>query len=123
MAQGRRPEIKSTFAERGRICRRRGRWPAFDFRVPRLRRLERRTTRGRDETKSVDRPKAQPRGSKIGEALAALVRHHEPARSMVPDACRCAGRSVTQLSDQRNMASGKFQMFYLVTCHSSLITC
>ncbi len=43
---------------------------------------------------------AQPRGFKIGAAFAALVRHYEPARSVVSDACRRAGRSVAQLSDQ-----------------------
>src|SRR6266404_3822065 len=66
--------------------------------------------------KSVDCAKAQPFGVKIRAPVATLVRHYESARPLVSHACGRAGRSVAQLSD-------RFRMFYLVTGHSSLITC
>ncbi len=106
----------TTFAQPGRSGGRSVRRRAFYSRVSGLCRMECWTTRGRDETKSVDCAKAQPFGVKIRAPVATLVRHHESARPLVSHACGRAGRSVAQLSD-------RFRMFYLVTGHSSLITC
>src|SRR5262249_9668745 len=92
MAQRRRAQTQSAFARRGQVLRR-----TSDFCVSRLCGLERRPTRSGDETKGLDRAKAESGGVKIGNAFTALVRHHEPARTLVSNARRRAGRSVIKL--------------------------
>src|SRR2546430_7398722 len=109
MAYGRSPEIKSAFAQPGRSGDRSVWRRALHSGVSGLCRMERRTARGRDETKSVDCAKAEPFGVKVRGPVATLVRHHESARPLVSDACGRPGPSVAQLSDQWPMMIDKFQ--------------
>src|SRR5437016_4552692 len=100
MAQRRRSEIESAFAQPSRGSYRSIRRRAGRSRVSGLCRMERRTTRGRDETKGVDRAKTQPLGFEVRAFVATLVRYHESTWALVSHACGCAGRSVTKLSDE-----------------------